>query len=146
MQVLSVRQPWAWAIARGHKAIENRTWDTPYRGELAIHSSLRISADSLEHPLVREAGWDPADPLAAAGGIVAVVILAGMCGAAKNGQPCDCGGWAEPKSFHWQLRDVRALPQPIMTLGQPGLWTPGPEVAAALAEALSGQPIPAGLI
>jgi ASCH domain len=144
MQVLSVRQPWAWAIARGHKAIENRTWDTTYRGELAIHSSLRVSADSLGHPLVRAAGWDPADPLAAAGGIIAVVTLAGMCGAAKAAEPCSCGEWAEPKSFHWQLSDVRALPQPLMTHGQPGLWTPGPELAVALAAALNGQPVPAG--
>jgi hypothetical protein len=144
MQVLSVRQPWAWAIARGHKAVENRTWDTPYRGTLAIHASLRVDADALEHPLIRSAGWDPADPLTATGGIIAVVSLAGMCGAAKAGDRCGCGQWAEPGSFHWQLTDVRALRQPIMTLGQPGLWTLGREAAAATAEALAGLPVPAG--
>jgi hypothetical protein len=31
-----------------------------------------------------------------------------------------------------------------MTLGQPGLWTPGPVIAAELAKALSGQAVPAG--
>jgi hypothetical protein len=31
-----------------------------------------------------------------------------------------------------------------MTHGQPGLWTPGPELAVALAAALNGQPVPAG--
>jgi len=144
MQVLSVRQPWAWAIARGHKAVENRTWDTPYRGQLAIHASLRVDTDSLERPLVRDAGWHPADPLAATGGIVAVVTLAGMCGDAKAGQPCGCGVWAEPKFFHWRLIDVVALARPVMTIGQPGLWTPSPAVAAALAAALSGQPVHAG--
>ena len=39
MKVLSVRQPWAWLIVAGYKDIENRTWSTPYRGELAIHAS-----------------------------------------------------------------------------------------------------------
>jgi len=144
MQVLSVRQPWAWAIARGHKEVENRTWDTPYRGQLAIHASLRVDTNSLGRPLVRDAGWDPADPLAATGGIVAVVTLAGVCGAAKVGRPCGCGDWAEPKSYHWRLSDIVALAQPVMTIGQPSLWTPGPAVAAALAEALSGQPRHAG--
>jgi hypothetical protein len=144
MQVLSVRQPWAWAIARGHKAVENRTWDTTYRGVLAIHASLRVDLDSLDSPLVRAAGWDSSDPVAATGGIIAVVTLAGICGAAKAARPCGCGEWAEPTAFHWQLSDARALPQPVMTLGQPGLWTPGPVIAAELAKALSGQAVPAG--
>lgn len=37
---LSVRQPWAWAIAHGHKMIENRTWPTGFRGRLLIHAGL----------------------------------------------------------------------------------------------------------
>lgn len=47
MKVLSVRQPWAWAICDGFalldgtlikKDIENRTWWTSYRGFVLIHS------------------------------------------------------------------------------------------------------------
>ena len=47
----------------------------------------------------------------------------------------------------WPLsrQHVRVLPEPIMTLGQPGLWTPAPEVAAALARVLSDQTVPVGL-
>jgi hypothetical protein len=144
MQVLSVRQPWAWAIARGHKAVENRSWETAHRGLLGIHASLRVDADSLQDPLVLDAGWDPADPLAAAGGIIAVVRLAGICTAGQTGGPCDCGPWAEPGSCHWQLSDARPLPEPVMTLGQPGLWTPAPEVEAVLARMLDGENVPAG--
>jgi hypothetical protein len=137
MQVLSVRQPWAWAIARGHKAIENRSWDTDYRGVLGIHASLRVDADSLDNPLVLDAGWDPADPVSSAGGIIAVVSLVDVCAAARTGEPCDCGPWADPGCCHWRLRDVRALSAPIMTLGHPGLWTPTSDVAAALAKMLA---------
>lgn len=36
---LTVVEPWAWAIAAGHKSVENRTWSTPFRGRFAIHSS-----------------------------------------------------------------------------------------------------------
>lgn len=39
MKVLSVRQPWAWALIYGGKDIENRSWKTQYRGPVAIHAS-----------------------------------------------------------------------------------------------------------
>jgi len=39
MKVISVRQPYASLICRGIKTIENRTWDTKYRGKLLIHAS-----------------------------------------------------------------------------------------------------------
>lgn len=41
MKCLSIRQPWAWAIAHGIKIDENRVWKAPpaYRGLVAIHAS-----------------------------------------------------------------------------------------------------------
>ena len=39
MKALSIKQPWAWAIACGHKTIETRTWSTTYRGPLLIAAS-----------------------------------------------------------------------------------------------------------
>ena len=38
MRVISIQQPWAWAIVHGPKRVENRTWGTPYRGPLLIHA------------------------------------------------------------------------------------------------------------
>src|SRR5687768_5495626 len=38
-RVLSIRQPWAWAIATGRKRVENRSWNTPYQGTVYIHAS-----------------------------------------------------------------------------------------------------------
>lgn len=38
MRVLTVQQPWAWAIIHGGKTVENRTRSLgPYRGPVAIH-------------------------------------------------------------------------------------------------------------
>ena len=37
-RALTLRQPWAWAVAAGHKDVENRTWQTPHRGCMAIHA------------------------------------------------------------------------------------------------------------
>lgn len=36
MRILSVRQPWAWALVDGWKDVENRSWRTAYRGPIAI--------------------------------------------------------------------------------------------------------------
>ncbi len=36
---LSIRQPWAWAIINAGKDIENRTWQTRFRGPICIHAA-----------------------------------------------------------------------------------------------------------
>ncbi len=38
-RILSVKQPWAWAIMYRHKDIDTRTWSTKYRGLVIIHAS-----------------------------------------------------------------------------------------------------------
>jgi hypothetical protein len=49
MKAISVRQPWAWLIASGHKRVENRTWSTRYRGPVLIHASKSpVSEDDAE--------------------------------------------------------------------------------------------------
>lgn len=42
MKALSIRQPWAWLIVSGHKDIENRDWQTSYRGKVLIHAGKLI--------------------------------------------------------------------------------------------------------
>ena len=39
MKAISIRQPWAWLIVNGYKDIENRSWNTKYRGPVLIHAS-----------------------------------------------------------------------------------------------------------
>jgi hypothetical protein len=39
MKSLSIRQPWAWLIAAGHKNIENRGWRTDFVGRIYIHAA-----------------------------------------------------------------------------------------------------------
>ena len=159
MQLLSVRQPWAWAIARGRKRVENRTWAPSYRGPVAIYASMRVDLHAAESPVLWFAGWDPDDPVAAIGGIVAIVTLADVCSAAINGEDCDCGEWADPNAFHWRLTDPQPLARPVVSIGraghmtdvipvraigQPGapaeesqtaLWEPGPAVVAEVTAA-----------
>ncbi len=48
MKALSIKQPWAWAICNlpepFKKDIENRTWDTNFRGEFLVHAGKDFDA------------------------------------------------------------------------------------------------------
>jgi hypothetical protein len=39
VKALSLRQPWAWLVVHAGKTIENRVWNTHYRGEFLIHAA-----------------------------------------------------------------------------------------------------------
>lgn len=45
MKAISIQQPWAWAILHAGKDVENRTWNTHYRGPLAIHAPAKRQRD-----------------------------------------------------------------------------------------------------
>ncbi|MFI0349294.1 hypothetical protein [Actinomadura sp. 9N407] len=124
MQAISVQQPWAFAIARGGKAVSNQALPTAYRGPLLIHASLRVDLKACDSPLIQAAGWDPRDPLATIGAIIAMADLDDVCSAAVRDGGCDCGPWAQPAAHHWRLTSVRALPRPIIALGRTDLWQP----------------------
>lgn len=48
MKALSIRQPWAWLIVNGHKDIENRTWESLYRGPILIHAGQTMTRADYE--------------------------------------------------------------------------------------------------
>ncbi|MEW2359835.1 hypothetical protein [Spirillospora sp. NPDC029432] len=123
MQAISVQQPWAFAIARGGKAVSNQDLPTAYRGPLLIHASMRVDLKACDSPLIRSAGWDPGHPLATIGAVIAMADLDDVCSAGLDG-PCDCGPWGERGFHHWRLTSVRALPRPIIALGRTEPWQP----------------------
>lgn len=132
MKALTIKQPWAWAIAKGYKTIENRTWVTSYRGPLAIHAgkTWEQGVGSWMASRLREMGHPVPDrmademPLISSGAVIAVVELVDVC----LGAPCDCGPWAIAGSKHWQIVDARPLAVPVHLKGRLGLW----DVPAAL--------------
>ncbi|MBK8256457.1 MAG: ASCH domain-containing protein [Polyangiaceae bacterium] len=110
MKVLTIRQPWAWAIIWAGKDIENRTWNTHYRGPLAIHAGLRIDKD-VELPR-RVRAPDP-DELEC-GAIIGVVELVDVVERSRS-------KWFEgPMGL--VLRNPRPLARPIICKGRLGLW------------------------
>lgn len=52
LKALSINQPWAWCITLGFKGVENRDWDTRFRGWFLIHAGKRFDADG--HDWIRE--------------------------------------------------------------------------------------------
>ena len=48
VRVLSVQQPFAQLLVRGHRRVEARSWNTDYRGVVAIHASKRLPSKDLQ--------------------------------------------------------------------------------------------------
>jgi hypothetical protein len=54
IKALSLRQPWAYAVIYLNKRLENRSWNTKFRGSFLIHAALgatKDDRDSYEHLL-----------------------------------------------------------------------------------------------
>lgn len=121
MIALSIRQPWAWAIIRPDltdpveraqaydggliKDIENRSWETRYRGDFLIHAGKEfdkqaMSAKGLEWFRDRGIRIPPADQLER-GGIVGMANLFGCV--KESDSPWFFG------EFGFQLRRARPL-------------------------------------
>lgn len=127
IRVLSIRQPWAWAISTGRKKVENRSWKSDYRGTVFIHASLRRNRQA-DARLKRLFGITAPEDLPA-GAVVAVATLVEIVDKKRAKR---FGRWFEgPKGF--VLADVRPLAKPVPTAGKLGLWRPSPQLRRAVA-------------
>lgn len=146
MKSLTVRQPWASCIAFGGKDIENRSWSTPHRGLVAIHAGKGVDWDVPDHAWTsaglapyrkgaRRAAWTASLPL---GAVVAIARLAD-CHDATGTDYCSCSTWAMAHQWHWELADVRPLPQPVPCKGALGLWNLPEDIEAAVTAQLEAS-------
>lgn len=108
---LSVRQPWAWLIVNGWKAIENRGWKTHRRGRILIHAASGMTLGEYQACYLFVAGFSPslagAIPSYASlqrGGIVGEAVLLDCVTAHKSEWFCGPYGFvldeARPLQFH----------------------------------------------
>lgn len=51
MKALSGRQPWWWAILHAGKRIENRKWNTHYRGPILLHAAKGCTDQEMREAL-----------------------------------------------------------------------------------------------
>jgi hypothetical protein len=142
MKALSLLQPWASLVTIGAKKIETRSWQTKYRGPLAIHAAKNFPREArqlcLEEPFLTaltSAGLQGTNELPC-GAVVATCNLVdcleiGAEYMSKWGSeieyPLPTGneltfGDYTPGRFAWILRDIKQLSEPIPARGQQGLW------------------------
>jgi ASCH domain len=104
---LSVRQPWANLNVGGIKDVENRIWNTDYRGPLLIHAGLireypSFTQEQVSHMYQQRFDNLHGEPLQL-GGIVGTVDLIGVINDSSS-------PWAMRGQHHWQLANAKPLP------------------------------------
>ena len=119
MKALSIRQPWAWAIFRAGKDIENRDWPTRLRGRVAIHAAKGMTRDEYQNALyfIQEATGKfqcPDFEEIVRGAIIGTAEIADCV--SESTSPWFMG------DYGFVLRDVIALPEPIECRGALGFW------------------------
>ncbi|MFJ7999035.1 ASCH domain-containing protein [Streptomyces sp. NPDC096310] len=127
MRALTIRQPWADAIAHGTKRTENRTRKAPAKRigtRILIHAGAAY--DSMGRFIITDRNALNSWP-DTRGAIIAVATLTSSHFAAG----CCCKGWGEPNVHHWMLTDVTALPEPVPAKGALGFWKPADDVITA---------------
>lgn len=128
MKALSLWQPWASAVALGHKVYETRSWSTDYRGPLAIHAAQASARAAWAIGVSALVARDfPAGFFFPRGGIVAVVQLVDVLEmtpeliAATAEKERRWGDW-QPGRFAWKLEQPRALKWPVGLKGRQRLF------------------------
>jgi len=145
VRALTVQQPWPTAIVHWGKSPENRSRNIAgaYRGPLAIHAGLREDEAAYDDEMIREAlgtyddSWRLLDQLETRGAIIGVVDLVAVHHHSDHG-PDRCSPWAQQGQWHLMLAKPRPLAEPIPCTGRLGLWTPTPDVLAAVELGLVG--------
>ena len=129
LRALSIRQPWAWAIAAGHKRVENRSWSTSYRGKLAIHASRVVETEAFRH--IEQLAGAAVPFRLATGAIVAVAHLVEVV--TTSSDPWFHG------PYGFLLTDVVAIP-PVPCVGRQQLFKLPDEVEQAVQNAIGRLP------
>lgn len=135
MKALSLTQPWATAIIIGRKQIETRSWQTSFRGQIAIHAAKGFPAwakefASVEHALQRLPSRFPL------GAIIGVAKIQDIRSTYELKLTISAiekiyGDYSDGR-FGWLLSDVIALPEPIPCKGALSLWDVPAEIEAEI--------------
>ena len=140
LPVLTIRQPWAWAIMDGRKRVENRFWSTPYRGWMLVHAGK--GWDPLER--MPDGSLPPSPSSCVFGAILGAVKLT-ACLRTDRGDDrkrlalLELGPWVEgPKCLIFAPERV-VFERPVPCAGALKWWRVSGEVAARVMEELKGN-------
>jgi hypothetical protein len=119
MKAISIQQPWAWAILHAGKDIENRTWTTRYRGEIAVHATRMQTGWKLPDGVL-----PPAPTELVQRSVLGVVELVDVVSHSSS------RWFTGPRGF--VLRNPRPLPKPVGCPGNQNIWELPPAVERAV--------------
>lgn len=132
MKALTLTQPWATLVAIGAKRFETRTWQTAYRGPIAIHAATGFPTDArilcTRDPFrkaLAAAGYY-ADTELPRGCIVGVADLHGITSTVAvrhtlSAQELEFGNYDDGR-FAWMLTGAWKHATTIPIKGKLGLW------------------------
>lgn len=157
MKALSLWEPWATLIALGIKTYETRSWETSYRGPLAICTVKAVPGDHRQTidefiwmgPFAAElkaAGVTSLDKAEEKGPRVVAIATLDSCRPAavvrqKLGIRERQAGDYKDGRFAWKLGNVRALEGLYPVSGMQKLWDlPYDVEKAVFAEVVAGNP------
>jgi hypothetical protein len=134
VKTITLTQPWATLVAIGAKRFETRSWQTRYRGPLAIHAAKGYGSKeefvwTCRQPLFARALVAAGFKTPAALPLGAVVATCELHAVYRVEEVRDglseeeraFGGYEDGR-YAWMLREVRALPAPIPANGALSLW------------------------
>jgi hypothetical protein len=140
MRALTVRQPYADAIAFGEKRVENRTRKLPsrYEGEpVLLHAAKDLHASGITAVDLGKVTWsDISQWTDTRRAILAVIRFKGSHRCADVHWCCKPWGQVEtrvqPEVWHWEIDHVERLAEPVPATGALGFWTPKDNVLEAV--------------
>ena len=134
-KAISIKQPWSFLIASGIKDVENRTWQTKFRGRVLLHAGAKRQTGILdsENSTMTDKQWEAIgergrvecvisdSPTSAIIGSVEIV----NCMSVKINGAGSKSIWAELGYFHWILRNPILFEKPILNVkGALSFFTP----------------------
>jgi hypothetical protein len=156
-KALTIHQPESWLVACGYQRVANRSWDTDYRGLVAIHAGVHRNHSPEETiELMTALGHEPinyalqskqhkANELLHYGCVIGVVelldcLLYDQIEALDQMQPPQPGqlpleAFAEGP-ICWRFGQAVLLPKPVKRRGNLRLWTLDDATAAKVASQL----------
>ena len=118
LKALSIAQPWATCIVSKGKNIENRSWDTKFRGYVAIHASKSKDLSRFEYCEEKyKCGLNPEN--VDFGAIVGIAEIVNVV--TKKSLKRETKKWFQGE-FGFHLKNIIKLKKPIKINGALGFW------------------------
>lgn len=131
MKALSIRQPYASLVAHGIKDVENRSWETNYRGIVLIHAARVVPKEADLEALKRKHKLKTL-PEMHFGAIVGAFDLEHL-----ELEDDPKSKWYEFPAAAWMISRPIVFPRPVPCVGNTGLFVPPASVLAACAKFLN---------